>query len=218
VRHQVPTFHLGLSTLWPSRFRNDLVFLLLFLFTRIIFHIYLIATFTISATSLPWMDAIGKTGRDVVGSWVPGMLMVAAFPMHGMWFLGGVKGYLRRRRARTQAAETLTTSTPQESGIRSLVDDDATFGVRSDTSAQSIEDTTNEGVDDFTDSPASNSTESLAGSSPRETPLLTPYYALAALGASDEQGAGRGYFEDIEGKSGGGLGLVVDGGDNERGG
>jgi hypothetical protein len=194
------------------------VFLVLFLFTRIVFHIYLIATFTISATSLPWMDALGKTGRDVVGSWVPGLLMVAAFPMHGMWFLGGVKGYLRRRRARAQAAETLAATTMQEPRMRSLVVDDGKVRTRSDTFAQSLGDTTNEGVDDFTDSPASNSTESLAGSSPRETPLLTPYYALAALGGSDEQGAGRGYFEDIEGKSVGGLGLVVDGGDNERGG
>jgi hypothetical protein len=200
------------------RFRNDLVFLVLFLFTRIIFHIYLIATFTISATSVPWTNAIGKTGRDVVGSWVPGLLMVAAFPMHGMWFWGGVKGYLRRRRARAQAAETLTITTTEEPGIRSLVHDDGKVGTWSDTSAQSMGDTTNEGIDGFTDSPASNSTESLAGSSPRETPLLTPYYALAALGASDEQSGVRGYFEDIEGKSVGGLGLVVDGGDNGRGG
>lgn len=137
--------------------------------------------------------------------------------MHAMWFLGGVKGHLRRRRARAQAAETLTATKTQEPGMRSLVVDEGTFGVGSDTFARSMGDTTDEGIDGFTNSPASHSTESLASSSPRETPLLTPYYALTALAGSDEQSGIRGYFEDIERKSVGGLGLVVDGGDNERG-
>lgn len=152
-----------------------------------------------------------------MGSSVPGGLLVMAFPMHAMWFLGGVKGYLRRRRARAQAAETSAATTSEGPGMRSLADSPGKFADRSDTFVRSTGDTTNEEIGGLTDSPASYYTESLAGSSPRETPLLTPYHALATLAGGDEQSAVRGYFEGIEGKSVGGLGLVVDEGDDQQG-
>lgn len=68
---------------------------------------------------------------------------------------------------------------------------------------------TEEESDSLTDS-SETWAASLASSSPRETPLLTPHYALTAM--ADQERVNVGYFEGIGGmerKSEGGLGLVI---------
>lgn len=91
---ELPNFHLALGTLFP-RLRHDATFLALFFLIRIGFHAYLIG-----ASVLP-------SNRELMGgSWVPLVLLVMAMPMHVLWFVGGLRGYLKRRQRKRIAAAT----------------------------------------------------------------------------------------------------------------
>lgn len=98
---ELPTFLLAISTLYP-KLRNDIVFATTFLATRIIFHIGLLASYIPKSTRLA---AVG-------GSFLPAILFALAFPMHVMWFIGCIKGFIRRAKARHETAATATLPVP----------------------------------------------------------------------------------------------------------
>lgn len=84
---ELPTFLLSIATLYP-KLRNDILFATTFLATRIIFHIGLFVSYLPKSTRV---IAVG-------GSFVPAILFAVAFPMHLMWFIGSVKGFIRARK------------------------------------------------------------------------------------------------------------------------
>lgn len=95
---QIPTFHLKLSTLYPST-RNDPLFLSTFFLTRLLFHAYMITSFVPSPSTNPILSYLGiGAGKTLMHSPVPAWLNAAAFPLHLTWFIGAMKGYRRRRR------------------------------------------------------------------------------------------------------------------------
>ncbi|KAJ7054240.1 hypothetical protein C8F01DRAFT_1235389 [Mycena amicta] len=86
---ELPTFLLGLGTLLP-RLRSDNLFGVLFFLTRIALHLVLIFTYCLS-THRPH------------GSIAPALILSSVFPLHAMWFLGCVKGFVRRANKRKLA-------------------------------------------------------------------------------------------------------------------
>ncbi len=107
---QIPTFHLALSTLSPRRFRHDATFLVLFFMLRIAFHGYLVASFLLPPSCLQVIGA--SSGLMAIGgSRSAGWLLLSAMPLHVSWFMGGVKGYLKRR---SQRATQRSMSRPTE--------------------------------------------------------------------------------------------------------
>lgn len=142
-------------------------------------------------------------------SWIPGALLVAAFPMHAMWFVGGVKGHLRRCRLRAGAEQepgAIMTKKPKTWPVAS----DEAGPVAGCAAGDCVEvEMAEKDNDSLTDSPESWAA-SLASSSPRETPLLTPHHVSTAM--ENEEQVNVGYFEGIGGvewKTEGGLGLVM---------
>lgn len=96
---ELPTFLLSIATLYPA-LRNDILFAATFLATRILLHIALFVSYLPQSTRLV---AVG-------GSFIPAILFAVAFPMHLMWFIGSIKGFIRRAKARKEA--TLATVLP----------------------------------------------------------------------------------------------------------
>lgn len=95
---QIPTFHLKLSTLWPAKFRNDAIFLFTFFLTRLLFHAYMITSCVLPPTSLPMLSAFGiGNAKHLLHTPLPGWLNALAFPLHLSWFVGALRGYMRRR-------------------------------------------------------------------------------------------------------------------------
>jgi hypothetical protein len=66
------------------RLRSDVFFAFCFFTTRIVYHIVLGVTLAIQRH-----DATG-------GSFVPAIIMAAIFPLHAFWFIGCLKGFLKR--------------------------------------------------------------------------------------------------------------------------
>lgn len=95
---QIPTFHLKISTLYPST-RNDTLFLTTFFLTRLLFHAYMITSFVLPPPTKPIFSHLGiSAGKTLMHSPVPAWLNAMAFPLHLTWVVGAMKGYLRRRR------------------------------------------------------------------------------------------------------------------------
>ncbi|KAF9458427.1 hypothetical protein BDZ94DRAFT_1201167, partial [Collybia nuda] len=82
---EIPTFILGLTTLHP-RLRNNSLFASSFFATRIVFHIILTVAYFSEETR------VAATG----GSFIPAILLALVFPLHVVWFIGCIKGFIRR--------------------------------------------------------------------------------------------------------------------------
>lgn len=119
---EIPTLHLALSTLFPL-LRHDLLFLTMFFIFRIGFHAYLIISFGMGS---------GRALSGVEGSWIPFTVLVMAYPMHLLWFAGGVNGHRKRvaknrrenrevkmqGKARRMTAEVVASEEREETDIR----------------------------------------------------------------------------------------------------
>ncbi|KAF8342781.1 uncharacterized protein EI90DRAFT_2821183, partial [Cantharellus anzutake] len=85
---ELPTFILSISYLFPQT-RNDIFFAAVFFITRIAFHIVVIIQ----------LLNPGIRRATVNGSfWAPALYIVA-LPMHVHWFIGCVRGILKRSKA-----------------------------------------------------------------------------------------------------------------------
>ncbi|KAJ7255679.1 hypothetical protein C8J57DRAFT_1437074 [Mycena rebaudengoi] len=82
---ELPTLLLGLMTLLPS-LRSNTLFALVFFATRILFHLVLLASYALPA-------------HRPAGSLFPALILASVFPLHAMWFVGCVQGFLRRFKA-----------------------------------------------------------------------------------------------------------------------
>ncbi len=147
---------------------------------------------------------IDSARNAIGGSIVPGVLTLGAMPLHAMWFLGGVKGYIKRRKAKRaqrlaaeiriaierelmQAAANQTTKMPTEKDIEVLLSPTSQFiEPHSQTSVRVDADA------GFAKKWSSYlpATPSLVATplTPPETPLLTPSSSMA------QAGLGTGYF------------------------
>lgn len=121
----------------------------------------------------PAVRGIGA-GRDLVQSVVPGLLLLAAMPMHVMWFAGGLKGHFRRCR---RAGAESTQANSEDTAI-----DEQEFSAP-------LHVTT-------TGSPYDDPSPSLESASPEDTPLLTPYGGAVPT-LEDEWSAER-FFPPLE--------------------
>ncbi|KAJ7674092.1 hypothetical protein B0H17DRAFT_1208237 [Mycena rosella] len=127
---QLPTFLLGASTLFP-RLRSNTLFAATFLATRIVLHLVLIISYVLfpvaplPASSVfsaadggyaaaPILSPAGVLGAAlravgaVRGTRVVSALLAFVFPLHAMWFVGCVKGFIRRARASSTSSASLT--------------------------------------------------------------------------------------------------------------
>lgn len=177
---------LGLSTLYPSKFRNDAVFLTMFFLTRILFHTYLIASFALPMApfaSIPILSSLGiGAGAELAQGVTPGLLFIAAFPMHVMWFVGGLKGHLRRRNKRSMEKKA----------------DDTVEILKAKQNPT--------GLNVATDySPYFDPSPSLSSASPGDTPLLTPHLGASTTSDQDFVSA-AGYFPSLS--LAGGVGVA----------
>ncbi|TFK32379.1 hypothetical protein BDQ12DRAFT_504141 [Crucibulum laeve] len=82
---QIPTFILGITSLYPH-LRSNLLFALAFFSTRILFHLVLIVSFLLPESRM----------QTVGGSYVPAAVLAMIFPLHAMWFSGCIKGFYKR--------------------------------------------------------------------------------------------------------------------------
>ncbi|KAJ7017632.1 hypothetical protein C8F04DRAFT_1332941 [Mycena alexandri] len=89
---ELPTLLLGLATLLPA-LRSNALFALTFLATRIVFHIVLM----LSYASTP-------------ATRVPAGILAMVFPLHAMWFVGCVKGFVKRFKASRNPSKTSTST------------------------------------------------------------------------------------------------------------
>ncbi|KAJ7667357.1 hypothetical protein B0H17DRAFT_990302, partial [Mycena rosella] len=109
---ELPTFLLGASTLFP-RLRCNTLFAATFLATRIVLHLVLIISYVLfpvaplPASSVfsaaaggyaaaPVLGAALRAVGAVRGTRVVSALLAFVFPLHAMWFVGCVKGFVRR--------------------------------------------------------------------------------------------------------------------------
>lgn len=106
---ELPTFHLAISVLHP-RLRHNILFAAMFFATRIAFHVGLFISYFSKATRT----------KAVGGSFVPASLFAAIFPLHVQWFTGCIKGFIRRSKARREAA-LLAQSTSDEPKLVEVV-------------------------------------------------------------------------------------------------
>lgn len=84
---EIPTFILSITILYP-RFRSNVLFAVSFFMTRISLHIVLAISY------LSTDNRAHTTG----GSFVPSMLLAGILPLHVTWFVGCIKGFIRRHR------------------------------------------------------------------------------------------------------------------------
>ncbi|KZT25534.1 hypothetical protein NEOLEDRAFT_1114341 [Neolentinus lepideus HHB14362 ss-1] len=95
---ELPTFLLSIASLNPV-FRSNISFAVAFFATRILLHVVLIVSYFLPSNRL----------SATQGSFVPAAVLSLIFPMHAMWFRGCVKGFIKRYRAKTQAAAAAPT-------------------------------------------------------------------------------------------------------------
>ncbi|GAB1521079.1 hypothetical protein RhiTH_004170 [Rhizoctonia solani] len=113
---KIPTLILALGSL-NKRFRSDYLFAGVFFSTRILLHVALIVAYagvylrkadgmsrrsevdfpTISETNQTLADVQNITIPKSLNSPLPALFFLAALPMHCMWFVGCIRGILRRR-------------------------------------------------------------------------------------------------------------------------
>ncbi|KAK1223618.1 hypothetical protein PQX77_013515 [Marasmius sp. AFHP31] len=89
---EFPTFILGLSILAPKT-RSNALFAVVFFLTRILFHIILTITY-----ALP--DVRQHVTR---GSFAISGILLGVLPLHVSWFVGCLKGFVRRARKAREA-------------------------------------------------------------------------------------------------------------------
>jgi hypothetical protein len=106
----LPTFHLAIATLHP-KLRHNVLFAVTFFATRIAFHLGLFASYSSKASRT---TAVG-------GSFVPACLFAATFPMHAIWFIGCIKGFIRRSKAQGEAALLAQASANDDKRVHSPV-------------------------------------------------------------------------------------------------
>jgi hypothetical protein len=82
---QIPTFVLGISTLFPH-LRNNALFAVAFFSTRISLHVILAVSYFSKE------NRIHATG----GSVIPATILAVIFPLHVSWFIACIKGFIRR--------------------------------------------------------------------------------------------------------------------------
>jgi len=82
---EIPTLIFAVATFYPH-LRSDIMFAISFFMTRILFHIVLLVSLLLEENR---MQATG-------GSFVPAIVFAIIFPLHGLWFVGCVKGFIRR--------------------------------------------------------------------------------------------------------------------------
>lgn len=110
---QLPTFDLGISTLFPS-VRSDERFLSSFLLIRILFHAKLL------------VDCAKPASRRLMdGSWVPTVALTLALVLHVSWFQAGVRGYLTRHAKARSSASPSASRLYSISRYREEADDEA---------------------------------------------------------------------------------------------
>lgn len=107
---ELPTFHLAISVLHPQ-LRHNILFAVTFFATRIAFHVGLLVSYISKATRVAAVD----------GSFVPASLFAAVFPMHVMWFTGCIKGFIRRSKARREAARLVQATSDEDKLVQVLV-------------------------------------------------------------------------------------------------
>ncbi|KAF5367275.1 hypothetical protein D9615_010445 [Tricholomella constricta] len=90
---EIPTFIMGITTLYPP-LRSNVLFALAFFTTRIALHIVLAISY------ISHENRIHTTG----GSFVPAILLAGILPLHAVWFTRCIRGFIRRRRAGQQQA------------------------------------------------------------------------------------------------------------------
>ncbi|CAE6451718.1 unnamed protein product [Rhizoctonia solani] len=113
---EIPTLLLALGSL-DQCLRSDYLFAGVFFSTRILLHVALIVAYagvyfreasgvprhfevsfpTISETNQTLTNTQNATAPKSLDSPLPALFLLAAFPMHYMWFTGCVRGILRRR-------------------------------------------------------------------------------------------------------------------------
>ncbi|KAJ7461240.1 hypothetical protein FB451DRAFT_491116 [Mycena latifolia] len=145
---ELPTLLLGLSTLFP-RTRSNALFALTFFATRIVLHLVLLFSYGVtrpgvgsspsmynstaaSATSASAGGGGGGAGgvqggvggvQVGAGSYVPAAILTLVFPLHAMWFVGCVKGFVKRAKARAAAAPTSAAVVPPKDARHPLAPD-----------------------------------------------------------------------------------------------
>lgn len=103
---EIPTFVLGISILYPQ-LRNNAVFAVTFFMTRISLHIYLTIAYLFAD------NRAHATG----GSFVPAMLLTGILPLHVMWFVGCIKGFIKRAKQPAHPPVTTTTTTTSNTNV-----------------------------------------------------------------------------------------------------
>lgn len=85
LRSQIPTFIFAIATFYPQ-LRSDVLFAAFFFITRILFHLVL------------FMSYLSKDNRlqATEGSFMPAIILAAVFPLHALWFVSCIKGFMRR--------------------------------------------------------------------------------------------------------------------------
>jgi len=106
----LPTFHLAIATLQP-KLRHNVLFAVTFFVTRIAFHLGLFVGYSSKANRT---TAVG-------GSLVPACLFAATFPMHAIWFIGCIKGFIRRSKGQGEAALLTQASANDDKRVHSPV-------------------------------------------------------------------------------------------------
>lgn len=76
---------MGITTLYP-RFRSNSLFAILFFMTRIVLHIILALSYFFRKNRMYATD----------GSFVPAAILTLIIPLHVTWFIGCMKGFIRR--------------------------------------------------------------------------------------------------------------------------
>jgi hypothetical protein len=82
---QIPTSIFAIATFYPQ-LRSDILFTAAFFTTRILFHVVLLVSYLFEDTR---KQATG-------GSFLPAIIFAMVLPLHIMWFVGCIKGFLRR--------------------------------------------------------------------------------------------------------------------------
>lgn len=159
---ELPTFDLAISSLFPS-VRSDERFLTLMLLTRILFNAVLLA------------DALRPSSRRFTeDSWVPSIILALALSLHASWMRGGVIGYLKRRAkakaaAKAAAKSTKSTKATKAAEVNGQAEAEAELGGL-------------EGGERVNGKERKPPHLDLGGTTPDDSPLVTPYAAPADEG------------------------------------
>lgn len=82
---EIPTSIFAIATFYPH-LRSDILFAVAFFVTRILFHVVLIVSY------ISQENRVQAAG----GSFTPAIVLSMVFPLHMLWFVGCIKGFIRR--------------------------------------------------------------------------------------------------------------------------